>query len=175
MADIQFSDKKSRKRLQTPKVDLTPMVDLGFLLITFFMYTTTLTNPSTLVLNMPVIEPVTNPDVYIDTSTITIIPTADNIYAYYTGELEGVDDISKVSYSRLRDVITNKQIELKQLPEGYSERAKKLHVIIKPADDCVYENVVNLLDEMLINRVPYYTIVDITNDEVNMLNSKTVL
>ena len=169
MADIQVADKKSRRRLQAPRVDLTPMVDLGFLLITFFMYTTTMTQPSSLVLNRPIVEPVNNPNVYIDTSTITIIPTANNTYAYYSGILEAANDINRVNYSDVRKLIIRKQSELKHLPEEYSEQARKLHVIIKPADDCTYENVVAILDEMLINQVPYYTLVDITNDELEML------
>ena len=53
MADIQVKEKSGRRKVQSPKVDLTPMVDLGFILITFFIYTTTMAKPKSLVLDKP--------------------------------------------------------------------------------------------------------------------------
>lgn len=164
MADIKTPEKNGRSRLQ-PRVDMTPMVDLGFILITFFIYTTTLIEDKSLVVNKPFItEPST---VFIDTSTITVMPTGANRYAYYSGMLDGAHDIVLLSSKDLREVLMARQKDLLRLPEHYSEQARKLHVIIKPEDHCTYENVVYVLDEMLIHKVPYYTLVDITPQEAD--------
>ncbi len=64
MAEMQTSDsgshKKGSKKVRTKKmstrVDLTAMVDLGFLLITFFMLATTMNKPKTMEVNKPAKE-----------------------------------------------------------------------------------------------------------------------
>ncbi len=170
MAEIQVPEKGKRRKAAAPRIDLTPMVDLAFILITFFIYATTLTEEKALVLNTP--APGHNMTSYIDTSTITIMPTADDQYAYYHGTLDNPDEVTIVNAKQLRTIILKKQHDIKKLPDKYSAQARKLHVIIKPDKNSKYENLVSVLDEMLINKVPYYTIVDITLQEEEIVNSK---
>lgn len=100
------------------------------------------------------------------------MPTADDKYAYYHGTLDNPNEVGIVNAKQLRKVIFKKQHELKGLPASYSAQARKLHVIIKPDKHSKYENLVSVLDEMLINKVPYYTIVDITPQEEEIVNGK---
>ncbi len=100
------------------------------------------------------------------------MPTADDKYAYYHGTLNNPDKVNIADSKKLRTIILNKQHDLKGLPARYSALARKLHVIIKPDKNSKYENLVNVLDEMLINKVPYYTIVDITEQEEEIVNRK---
>lgn len=170
MAEIQVLEKGKRRKAAPPRIDLTPMVDLAFILITFFIYATTLREEKALIVNKPTQgEPSTS---YIDTSTITIMPTAGDKYAYYHGTLDNPDKVTLADAKQLRGIILNKQHDLKGLPASYSVQARKLHVIIKPDKNSKYENLVSVLDEMLINKVPYYTIVDITQQEEEIVNGK---
>ncbi len=79
--------KKGRKKMST-KIDLTPMVDLGFLLVTFFMLTTTFSKPQTMEINLPVKDQEVNiedePGVKASKS-LTIIMGEDNKLFWYIG------------------------------------------------------------------------------------------
>lgn len=161
MADIQISGKS---RHSTPRVDLTPMVDLGFILITFFIYTTTIAKPKVMDINMPY-KPAPDEAItaFIDTSTITIIPIENGRLLYYEGEFQEI--FSFATFPEIRTIIINKTKQLEKLPNSFSKEAHQLHVIIKPNDNCNYESFVRLMDEMLINNVPYYAIANLSEQE----------
>lgn len=65
-------------------VDLTPMVDLGFLLISFFVFTTTVMQPVSLGIVMPDDKPVSRPSLLQEKDAIHLVLTdAEHIYLYY--------------------------------------------------------------------------------------------
>jgi biopolymer transport protein ExbD len=164
MADIQLPGKT---RHQTPRIDLTPMVDLGFILITFFIYTTTITDPKVMDINMPYKPAIDEVTAFIDTSTLTAIPAKNGTLYYYGGKFN--NNLTPVSFNDFRKVIIDKTAQLKKLPASFSPQAHELHIIIKPSNDCNYENLVRLMDEMLINNVPNYAIVDISEEEKSLI------
>src|SRR3954465_6674792 len=79
---------KKPKKLST-RVDMTPMVDLGFLLITFFIFTSTMSTPTTLGLNMPKDEkdPQKQNEAKESGSLTILLGKNDNVY-YYEGLLK---------------------------------------------------------------------------------------
>lgn len=168
MAELQSqftqSNKKTRKVKSTPRVDLTPMVDLGFLLITFFIFTTTMAKPNTMELNMP--SPGINSKVPASFA-LTLIPTASHSVAFYEGLLDTTMALPRISLQedglrlRLLEMASQMKFE-KQLP---SAAENPLMIMIKPAPDCTYKDVVNILDEMQIIDVKTYTLAQLSEAE----------
>jgi biopolymer transport protein ExbD len=152
---------KKAKKLST-KVDLTPMVDLGFLLITFFLFATTLNEPTTMNLAMPK-DDVKDQDLtkIKESGALTILMgKSDHVYYY-----EGMDPtkIQPTTYTDIRNVILKKK---------QNTPADDLFITIKPDKDATYGNVVNVLDEMTIDDIRRYAM-DNTNDVEDMVIQKT--
>lgn len=168
MADIQpAASGKGRRKLSTPRIDLTPMVDLGFLLITFFMYTTTMAKPKVMEIAAPPRNMGGGVTVPAE-ATLVVLPTADHHVAYYQGTEEATMSLQWCSFTgvnSLRRVLEQETARVKALPANYSMEAHKLHVLIKPDTAAAYEDIVNTLDEMNIAAVPYYTLMRISVTE----------
>ena len=160
---------KQRSKKQSTRVDMTPMVDLGFLLITFFMLTTTLAQPKTMNLLMPA-EGKSMP--VPESKALTVLLTANDRVAWYEGDGSDVVAGKNLQYSSfankngIGDVIREKQQRVAAQYGGKNE----LTVLIKADDKARYNNVVDIMDEMLINRIERYAIVDITPTDLGFLN-----
>lgn len=144
---------KKAKKLST-RVDMTPMVDLGFLLITFFIFTTTMSTPATMDLFMP--KDTDKPEEQNkakESGALTIIlGKADQVY-YYEGQLTpDASNFKSTNFKGIRDEIISKK---KNTPPD------DLVVVIKPNEEATYKNTVDILDEMTINEVKRFALVDI--------------
>jgi len=99
MAEVQVKDegggKKNRQKKQHLRVDFTPMVDMNMLLITFFMFCTTLLKPSTMNLNMPSKEKTDNPTKARESTAVTVLLGENDELFYYTGMI----DSTKTAYN----------------------------------------------------------------------------
>ena len=164
---------KKGKKLST-RVDLTPMVDLGFLLITFFIFTTTMSQPTALKLFLP--DDKVNPEDQNkakESGVLTILMGADNHIYYYEGQLksDGSNFLS-ASYNgenSIRDVILKKKADVRSRSTDAENPYKDFVVVIKPSVDCNYKNVIDILDEMAINVVKKYALVDISDGESQLV------
>ena len=149
---------KKGKKLST-RVDLTPMVDLGFLLITFFIFTTTLAEPTSMNLAMP--KDTDKPDEVNkvkESGSLTLMLGKGNVIYYYFGN--DPTKMQTTGYKDLRKIILDKK---KSTPKD------DLFIIIKPDKDATYKNAVDVLDEMTINDIGRYAMVDPTPDEYKLI------
>jgi biopolymer transport protein ExbD len=160
------------KRLST-KVDLTPMVDLGFLLLSFFILTTTLSKPNEIQLLLPAGE-ISNTEVGA-TTALTIVPVGGEKFFYYHGELKNAiqtNAYGMINHNGIRNLIMQKQLALDANPK-YSRN--DLMLIVKPTNEANYKNIVAVLDEVLINRLRHYSFVDISTAETSWLKEQSIL
>ncbi len=163
---------KSKK--QSTRVDMTPMVDLGFLLITFFMLTTTMAKPKTMDLIMP--KDTKNEEeqnkVKESTALTILLGKADKVY-YYEGLAQdpnasaNPDFLKATTFANkggIRDEIIKKRDEVAQLRNAKGQ-PEDVVVMIKADDESTYKNFVGILDEMAINGISRYATVDISDQD----------
>jgi biopolymer transport protein ExbD len=159
---------KKRSKKMSTKIDMTPMVDLAFLLITFFMLTTTFNKPKTMEINMPDKTEDKNQTMKIAASrTLTIILGKDNQVYWYQGDNNPETmKLNKTDFNEqtgIRKVITDKAREI------MAAHGKDAVILIKSLDTAKYKNLVDMLDEMHITNQKIYAIVDIYDPEKAVL------
>lgn len=184
---------KKAKKLST-RVDMTPMVDLGFLLITFFVFTATMTTPTTLDLNMPKdIKDEKEQTEAKESGVLTILLGKGNQVYYYEGKLtvdETGNNFQQTTFKGIRDVILKKKADVisRHVHDATCEKTQQnakakgdplwedackdrdFIVVIKPDVDATYANTVDILDEMTIDQVKTYAMVKILPQEVELIH-----
>lgn len=155
MAEI-ITSSNSRKNIGTRskkkdlRVDLTAMVDLGFVLITFFIFTTTMAEMKAMKLFLPKGEEKINKIPASD--ALTLIAHSNDEVFYFRGELMGNGD----------NLYKTNQEELSNLLAGFvSHPSHDLNVIIHSTPDANFGNIVDMLDEMTIHQIKRYALADI--------------
>jgi biopolymer transport protein ExbD len=189
---------KKRAKKHSTHVDMTPMVDLACLLLTFFMLTTAFSKPKVMEIVMPDKKP--GPETKIPKWRVLniILDENDKIY-WYSGNANPLEpplpEIQETDYSKdgIRKVLLHRNKDLfvkieqfnqnvvkgkivmphdtatKRVKEFKKDDQKGPIVLIKATDKVKYGNVVNILDEMAITDVARYAIVDLNKIEKKML------
>ncbi len=157
-------DGKVRVKKSSTKIDMTPMVDLAFLLLTFFILTTTLNKPQTMELNMPEKEKEGDkpPEVNEKKVVTLILGPNDKVY-WYVGITDPVVQLTNFSKDGVRKVITQKNAEI-----------PGMIVLIKPGKESRYKNMVDILDEMTISTIQRYAMVKITDVDEELIKESNL-
>jgi biopolymer transport protein ExbD len=167
MAEIQGGgDDKKRKggkvrsKKSSTRIDMTPMVDLAFLLLTFFVMTTTLNKPQTMEITMPEKPKKDDPEPpkVNERDVLTIVLGENDKVYWYTGITDPKIELTNFSATGIRKVLQTKKSEI-----------PKLVVLIKPSDKSKYKNMVDILDEMNISVIQRYAMVDITPTDEELI------
>jgi len=172
---------KVRSKKQNSKVDLTAMVDLAFLLITFFMLTTTLSKPQSMSLGLPDKEDKTEDKIeqkVDENRTVTILMGSNNQVKIFRGFL-ATPKLAPKAVAYGKDGLREDLLKQKKAVLAYSTAKGKpnqgMIVIIKPSKKSNYRNLVDVLDEMAIVGVPTYAIVnEFTTEEAKLLSEGNV-
>jgi len=205
MAEIQQSgggdQKKGKPKKLNTRVDFTPMVDMMLLLLTFFMFCTTLSKPQIMTIAMPTDDKLTKEDeVKVkESKAVTLILGEDNKVYYYTGmpNYEDYSTLKETDYSpeglralllernapivaQMRELRKEKTEKGNKMSEDeFKERAREIKgdkdkaqvVVIKPTSESNYRNLVDALDEMQICSIDIYAIVDMAEGDQFMLEN----
>ncbi|MFT3992880.1 MAG: biopolymer transporter ExbD [Dysgonomonas sp.] len=203
MAEVQQSggeEKKGKPKKQTLRVDFTPMVDMNMLLITFFMFCTTLSKPQIMDIAMPTDDKDLTQEEkneVPESKTTTLLLGADNKVYYYFGKPKYDDytSLKETNYTPegLRAILlernadaVKKMIALKKekkenrrmTEDEFKKRASEIKndkeaqiVVIKPTSEAVYANLVDALDEMQICSIGKYAVVDMSEGDQYLIEN----
>ncbi|HWD88857.1 MAG TPA: biopolymer transporter ExbD [Mucilaginibacter sp.] len=174
MAELDTSGKggghkggKIRSKKASTRIDLTAMVDLAFLLITFFIMTTTLSKPKAMDMAMP---DKSKKDVQLpvpETRTMTVWLGANDKIEWFVGapgkSQPTVDNFGK---NGIRQTLVEQS---KKIQATHAGPDNDMIVLIKPSDHSTYKDFVNMIDELNITGITRFAVVDITPAEVAQL------
>ncbi|MBA3665634.1 MAG: biopolymer transporter ExbD [Bacteroidetes bacterium] len=193
---------KKRAKKQSTRIDMTPMVDLAFLLLTFFVLTATFNKPKSMELTFPDTS-VPDPDPKPIKKGITFILSKDDRIFYYEGEFKAVDDpvkgaktaLTELNFSKesLRKYLLDKSKDMQQqilalkakfdnkqlIDTAYKRMVRQVKAdkesytyLIKTDDKATYKNVIDVIDELNYNTVGKYVMVDLIKPEYDLLVEK---
>ena len=146
--------KKKRKRIGF-HIDMTPMVDVAFLLLTFFMLTTTFGKPNTMEINIPP----ENTEVKIAETNVMTFRVVEDGYAYWSLGEEAPRKLRL--YDDEEAVVLGEEVRRTLQQETRSN--SKLVIVVKISDKAKYKYLVDLIDEFNMMKIDRFSLDDFTD------------
>lgn len=170
MAEVIAQEKQTGKqKKKLIKIDMTPMVDLNFLLLMFFMFTTNFTKPNVMDLGLPAKGTPTTDPVMHQKNQITFILGKDNRIFYHQSNKDDLNtnNLKETNFSGVNvSKIISEAYKKAPNPENFT-------VIIKPTDEANYKNFVDMLDNLAIAQKERYGVTDIKPWETKVYKELT--
>ena len=172
MAEIETkrsAEKKKKFNKKSTRVDLTPMVDLGFLLLTFFVFTTALATPMAMKIDLP-FDKVPPDDKICESCVLTVLLDKDNRIKYYEGAVENNPPVKETGFApeEIRTVLMQKKAAVKNARRS----GDKFMLIIKPSAASNFKNFVDITDEVTICQIKRYYVDEMKNEDKRILPEK---
>ena len=183
---------KKRAKKGNTRIDMTPMVDLAFLLLTFFILTTTMYKPSTLQLTFPVPPEDDQPKELdkVNNALTLFLTSKDQILYYRDAYKPGETQLTRTNFKDVEKMLIElnkptierintyaKQLNEQKINEAAFDSLKNLaqkqkdalFVIIKPEKDAKFRNMIDIVDEMDISGIGKYAVQDTIKPEEQLL------
>lgn len=170
MAEVITKETQGGKsKRKTIKVDMTPMVDLNFLLLMFFMFTASFSKPNVMDLGLPAKGPTLPTNVVNDKNQVTFILGKDNRVFYHQSNANELSagNLKETDFSGVKiSNIISEAYKKAPNPENFT-------IIVKPTDEANYKNFVDIIDNIAISKKERYGITDIKPWEKKVYNELT--
>ncbi|MBI3125898.1 MAG: biopolymer transporter ExbD [Ignavibacteriales bacterium] len=140
----KFSKRKPKKRLNI-RIDMTPLVDVAFLLLTFFMMTTVFRLPQTLEINLPPKDV----DIKVGESNLLTIRVDENMQLYWN---VGFEVPHKITWEEMNKFLKNKRAE-----------NPRFNVLIKIDKKAKYHMMIDIIDELRVTQLDRYALAPMTD------------
>jgi len=160
---------RRRSRKLSTRIDMTPMVDLAFLLLTFFMLTTTFAKPYVMQLTM-LVHDEAHPTAVPASRSLTVILGKNHRVHYYFGLNQPAD--KSVPAARLETTNFGPR-GIRQVLLARQQRGPVV-VLIKPSADSRYKDMVDILDEMSITNQKQYALTKFSPADFTLLASNAL-
>ena len=151
MAEISQLNHKNRRT--SIRIDMTPLVDLAFLLLTFFILATKLQQSYMIQINFPGNEQPAPKRIKSEQLLTLVLGEKNKIY-WYTGEPNQSVSTTDFSQNGIRKVLFDK-----------NNHIQDMFVLIKPTDKTQYQNIVDIVDELQITNIKNYAFAEVTRDD----------
>jgi biopolymer transport protein ExbD len=159
---------KVRTKKKNTRVDLTAMVDLAFLLITFFILTTTLQKPKAMDLTMPDKDEKNDAQLPVPaTRTMTVLLGSGNRAEWYMGQPD--NPLTPPEVVKLGNSKQMREALIEQNKKVLAASGKQMIVLVKPSDKSTYVDMVTMMDELNIVGNEQRAIVDISSIDIELL------
>lgn len=158
---------KVRSKKMSTRIDMTPMVDLAFLLLTFFVLTTTMNKPKTMEIRIPDKEKENDKPIDINEKRVVTLLLGDNDKIYWYPGINP-ESLQESDYGKggIRKILEDNETKINAI---FGNKEQSMFVFIKPMDEANYKNVVDILDEMKVVDITKYALMEATGQDKNII------